>query len=434
MFKKLFAVIFIFTFSACSWTERSRSERRPASLLKTCDQLIDSFFLSSGYDQKSIRKMLHETQPHLSTESVGRKIEAASTRFGFFRANVSYHYRLHRELLGQMRTSDRLKPYSGRILGDAHPLNIDIVPNYRAGKGGFLTMNDPDDGAVGEYSLDILRYLSSLNVLDRFSFNSGQMKTIIEDGMKRYVDGLMGEVENYSKYTKQLLEKADSTSMNDYESWLEKKVKGFRFKERKSSGETYSLTPDDKESLEVTLRGLYGEQAVLHDSYVYKKSGGGSGELPRFEVLATLNLDNRGESLYWIEFKEITPTSAVYEYNTFDDGAARILDSLNLTHGKDYSLVEPVVEIGDRSFYQRLRWENFAEYNFDKIDDKSDAIDVILDQLYVIGTLHRRSFLGEGREEQLSQFVEEVSSISSDDWLFDSALLSSAMERSFKSL
>lgn len=151
-------------------------------------------------------------------------------------------------------------------------------------------------------------------------------------------------------------------------------------------------------------------------------------------MLVTLNLDERGDKLYWVEFKEIAPTSSVYSYNSYDVGAVRIIDNLSLTYGPDYSLVGPVAEIGDKPYYQRLRWDNFPGLEFDKINDRKEALAAISDQLYVVGQLHRQSFLSEGRQVEIQEYSDVVTAISTEDWLYDSSLLAAAMELSHHKL
>lgn len=91
-------------------------------------------------------------------------------------------------------------------------------------------MNDPDDGVLAEYSLDILRYLSSLKLLDSFKFSTKETESIFNEGMKRYLHGLKGEKASYSKHTRKLLEKAKSKNMDDHDDWLKDKVEDLRLK------------------------------------------------------------------------------------------------------------------------------------------------------------------------------------------------------------
>ena len=354
-------------------------------------------FISVAVYANDCRKILSELgmlYTKQTKEMLTVRIENATNKHKFLRSFIPYYYKRSFDLRESLPVYSKLKNHTGQIVGDAHVENFGFIVNNK-GKPKF-TMNDFDDTAEAPLFLDVMRLSQSASYVADLK----QAKLI-----EAYKKGLTNSKRKFSNYTEKLSKKAaqgGSTSKADFTMTKD----GPRFSEK--SAPSFDTTSKETELLLNVLTKKY-KNVKMHDSYRTMKESGGSAFGIRYHAL--IELDGK---THMIEFKEIMEGGIVKDWvkkNVAED--VRVQQSMNQLLGNDFDQFLDVVKVGNRPFQIRFKLEGNKSIDLGKVA-KDDLKDVIGDEFYLLGQLHRTS-LG-GTDKAVAAYAKDLDTVKVSDW------------------
>lgn len=332
------------------------ASRAPAQQLQTCREMLSDFY------------------PTQTSDFIDLRLENNTDFFSFFRAFSPVFYK-------EMQTPElnaMLKPlekFRGTIAADLHIENFGFIIDDK-GKVVF-TVNDIDDATEGEISRDVIRHFVSAKIVNK--------DISWEDYYSAYQKGLKGESHDFSFHVAQGMDNvADVTKKN-----LEKNIQfevPFKFIKFKKP---YKVTTEEENS--ELLKGLKKQfpQIEIFDQYMRMKEDGGSAGLKRYQVLARVSPKDK---VQWLDVKETAMSGYDRMFNPeskvpFEERLAAV--KANIYNGQfDESL--KVVNIQNHPYSVRFVDQFSSGLKLADIPE-DDYKDVILDEAYVIGKIHKLS-------------------------------------------
>jgi len=314
---------------------------------------------------------------HQSLETINSRLKDTQDSFYFFRSYVPYYYEILSKCKTEYTELNKLFNRKGLVVGDPHPMNFGTVFLNDSGKDIALSLNDPDDGGIGYYAADLVRYLSSIEIMSPETFK--------ENVITSYLEGLNGSSYQYSKKSLKILKKSigkmkPSSKYVDFDNQ--------KFSKRKSS--SYDLDENTIDLLKDIVKHDY--DAVLLEAYGLLKYTGGSGGLNRFEVLIKQNSKTYDNKIQWLEFKGIAPHPGNFPMTNFTNATLeqRYESNIILQQGKDALEHFKISSINGDQYLGCFRFSGNKSYDLEKISTK-DLKKIVSDQLYTLGKLHAKS-------------------------------------------
>lgn len=314
---------------------------------QNCAEIIQSFYKKQ--DMKRILSRIEATNndPHR-----------------FLRSFPPHFYKISDDLKLSNLLGDVYK-HQTVIGGDVHVENFGIRKFNNEYK---LLINDFDDLSFGNTILDVVRLLTSI----KFTGHKVDKK-FVKDFSQRYIEGLQGKKENYSKVTLEFFKEAKKNKSRISEKKIDIKAKKF-IKKREPS---FDMTSAEITFWKNEIKN-YGE---LVDSYKYIKESGGSGGLDRYELL----VEKDGE-LIWLEVKE-------WETPGINAGLKTKPPTYptRLSHVLKYDQPEipaTTFKYNGKVFFLREIHEGHVGISLTEIK-KKEMEELYLDEAYVLGDFHR---------------------------------------------
>ncbi|MFL5815917.1 MAG: DUF2252 family protein [Bdellovibrionia bacterium] len=359
----------------------------------------------ASFSADPLRRKLQELNPWLTPGQIEAKIESCGSSFKFMRSFVSTYYDLIANgIPGHAKRFAALRSHQGWIVGDAHPENFGALLNDR-GKSTF-TMNDLDDFSQGPLYLDFLRFISAVKLRD---------DTIsIKKLLKAYQKGLGGEDRDFSEATEKLLKKSEKKGLTV---------------DPDLPDDAVALTAAEKARMKKWVQDTLGDEFSFKDAYQRDREEGGSGGLQRLELLlASKAKAHISSDLVPVELKELTtPSTFPIQSGPIPSAEKRIEEGLDITLGRNASHVYRVVEWDGKKMLMRPRWDGNLSTKLKRFDD-DEVEDVIKDEAYELGALHRKS--ATDREAYLKAFSE----FSVSDWDEESDRVAKSIHKIFNDL
>lgn len=327
--------------------------------------------------------MLESFYPEQSKDFIDKRLEANKDFHSFYRAFSPVFYQ-------QVSSPDfanlykPLEKFRGTIAGDLHIENFGFVLDDK-GKVLF-TLNDFDDSTEGLLYHDVLRHFVSGKIVDK----NLSWKTYLEAYEKR----LKGEAHESSFYIQKGMEDVSSVTEKTLAKFISEEAP-FKFIKHK--------TPDRKttelelKSLTTSLKEKFPKIEIF-DHYVRIKEDGGSAGLKRYQVLARVRPQDK---IQWLDIKESAQSGYDKVFSVQDvDFAVRMSAFKERIY--DNRLDKSIEGISLEGKAYSLRYvDQFASGL--KLDDipSDDYADIIADEAYVVGRMHRLSL-----KDQAPSYVE----------------------------
>ncbi len=352
----MFALAFIYTKLAFNdFMPREGLSRSPASPDLNCKEMIQNFY------------------PNQSAEFIEKRLDANKDLHSFYRAFAPVFYK-------QVAAPEfaalyaPLKNYRGTIAGDLHIENFGFVIDDKG--RAFFTLNDFDDATDGLLYPDIIRHFISGKMVDK----NLEWKNYFE----AYAKGLRGEDHQNSFYVQKGLEDVSIITEKTLKKFVGESVP-FKFIKKKTPSRPTSA--DELNALTKSLKEKY-HKIEIFDHYVRIKEDGGSAGLKRFQVLARLKPQDK---VQWLDIKESTESGydkvysvaavpfekrvEAFKNQIYDNRLNKSIETMTI-QGRTYS-----VRHVDQ-FTSGLKLEDIPE---------DDYIDIIMDEAYAVGRMHRLS-------------------------------------------
>jgi hypothetical protein len=316
--------------------------------------------------------------------------------------------RLYTQLIAdnkeQLRIMEKAGKHKAYAAGDAHMENFGFtIDNQGLGK---LGLNDLDDPARSPVVMDVLK-LSQSAYYNYKKFDQPEM-------IKSYLRGLEEAPHEFSSYIQKLSEKS---------------VKGGEISKAKVKGEVlkfdtkpefdFPTTAEENKDILKSLKKIYGGTAEVHDTYWTSKVTGGSAFGKRFHVLA--RIDGKIE---FVELKQITDSAIAPELMVKEiPNSQRVKEARDILLGEGFDKRLSVVKIDGQDYQLRFKSKGNQSIVIDEID-KKELGDVIRDDFYILGKVHRQSLKAEGASPAkatalVDDYIKSIKSISDKDWSDD---------------
>jgi hypothetical protein len=355
---------------------------------------------SPANESQRCREMLASFYPSQTPEFLDARIKANKDFYSFYRAFSPIFYK---QMLDQNFGSifKPLEKYRGTIVGDLHVENFGFAIDDK-GKVVF-TVNDIDDATEGEIYYDVVRHFVSAKIVDK--------KIKWDDYFNAYQKGLKGESRDFSFYT----EKGMNEIVEVTEKYIDKYVSfegPIKFKNFKTPYRT--TTSLEAAELIRSLREKFPKIEIF-DHYVRIKEDGGSAGLKRFQVLARVSPKDK---IQWVDIKE----SAVSGYDKVNNPDAkeifekRVQNVKNNIYDNQFDKSLDVLTIEKHPY--SLRYVDQFASGLKLVDiPVDDYKDVILDEAYVVGRIHKLSLKEKANE--YAGIWAEVNSSTLEERLLD---------------
>lgn len=307
----------------------------------------------------------------------------------FFRESSLYFYKqVQNYPMGSAVKS--LERFQGIIVGDLHVENFGFILDDKT-KPSF-TINDFDETTKGAVFHDVIRHFIAGKIISKELEWSKYLEV--------YQKGLMAH-----EYTNSfLIRKETEEASGKINEILKENINfsgPFKFKKHKSGRPTSQI---ELKFLTEALEKKY-PKIKIYDHYVRIKKIGGSAGLRRFQVIARLEPHDR---IRWLDIKEASLSN--YEkvfkekITTFKE---RLADFKEFVYEGKFDQTVNLLEIEGVEY--GLRFVDQFAYSF-KVEDcqSDDLLDVIYDQAYLAGKIHRNSL-----KNDTSLYSDEVKKIKS---------------------
>lgn len=352
----MFALAFIYTkFAFNDFTPKNYNRAPAAAPSLTCKEMLEAFY------------------PDQSKDFIDNRLKANKDFHSFYRAFSPVFYKQ----VADPSFKSLFKPlekYKGTIAGDLHIENFGFVIDDK-GKVIF-TLNDFDDSTEGFLYHDVLRHFVSGKIVDK--------ELSWKKYYEAYVKGLKGEAHESSFYVQKGMEDVSEVTEKTLKKFIGEEAP-FKFIKHKTPDRP--TTAAELVELTKSLREKFPKVEIF-DHYVRIKEDGGSAGLKRFQVLARVKPQDK---VQWLDIKESTLSGydkvfgdqnlsfesrmAAFKERIYDGRLNKAIDSLML-EGKIYSL-----RYVDQ-FASGLKLEDIPA---------DDYADIIADEAYVVGRMHRLS-------------------------------------------
>ncbi|WPU65993.1 DUF2252 family protein [Peredibacter starrii] len=355
------------------------------------------FLLSSQLHAKPctnlVSKML-ELYPDQNTQMMITRIKNAQDKHMFMRAFIPYYYKESFEIKETIPVFQKLKNHRGQIVGDAHVGNFGLLLDNK-GKPA-MTLVDYDDVGEAPLFLDVMRLSQSASYVDDFDMTKF---------LEAYKRGLKGTDHQVSQYMTDLQAKSIKGGQTPKAKVLTT-PQGPRFGEKTEPAT--ALQPAQQKSLEKVLQTKFGKNTKLHDSYSTMKESGGSAYGTRYHGL--VEIDGK---ITFVEFKEIMKGGVIGWGKKAATDGKRVEGAMNTYLGKGFDENLSVVKIGDKSYQMRFKTEGNKAIDVSAVS-KKEVENVIADEFYILGTLHRRS-LG-NTNTGVTAYAKDLETVSIQEW------------------
>ena len=276
----------------------------------------------------------------------------------------------------------------GICFGDAHIENFGFV---LFADGPHFVYNDFDDSGYCPVGLDILRYLTSINLFEKKS--SDAFKKIARE----YVKVLSG---------KNSPQKLDSSFEFDPEKKREKNVSKLVENERFIESPEFSKVSENlKNEISMALKTNPDMQKLeLKDVVATKKEAGGSAGLEKYLIYVS---DSSGTKREILECKPlIAPGTAAGDWKTLPNNRVEFLQKEIWANLKPVNYFE--VKINDLNYVIRSRTKGSIDINSLNSDER---LELYKSQVGIIATLHKKTWHSSDNLEkwliQNTQFMGE---------------------------
>lgn len=331
---------------------------------------------ASGKDL-SCKELIAHFYPNQTKSFIKNRIKANEDFHSFFRAFAPLFYKELKDDKELQKLFLPLKKFQGTIAGDLHLENFGFIVDDK-GKV-FFNLNDFDDVTEGILFQDLTRHFLSAKIVDKdISWHKF---------FKAYRNGINNDPHTYSYYVEKGLE-----DVNDE---TEKVLKAFissdepiKFIKRKTPSR--DIEEVELKNLKKALKTKF-PKFEIHDQYVRIKEDGGSAGLIRYQVLGR---KKPSDKIQWFDIKE----SAVSGYDRANETNVSFEKRIKALKGNIYSdrMNKSITILDvDGHPYSFRAVDQFATSI--KLSDipEDDYSDIIQDQAYVIGKMHRQSLIGE---------------------------------------
>lgn len=335
------------------------------------------------------------------------RFENANDSHKFLRSFIPFYYDKAFKLKEKLPVFQKLGQYRGQIVGDAHVENFGFLIDNK-GKAR-LTMNDFDDTAHGPVFLDVLRLSKSSSYVSNI-----KQKKLIE----AYVEGIQGTKREMSSYITKLAEKAEKGGKKPKVDAVKTK-QGLKFAEKNEPN--FPVTSEELGSMEKALQEKFGK-IKIHDSYRTMKESGGSAFGKRYHAI----VDVRGET-HFIELKEIKEGGVVSSWVTKPvTEEERVRQGMKAFHQNDFEDHLTVVSLDGKPYQARFKLEGIKSIDLASVK-KKDLDQVILDEFYLLGQLHRTS-LG----NKVKDYIQDLLRVKTKEWEESVSILRDEMDKAYK--
>lgn len=375
-------------------------------------KFIPLFFISFSLHAKPckdlIQKML-EHYPDQDTQKILLRFQNAKDKHKFMRAFIPYYYKEAFDVKEALPVYQKLKAHKGQMIGDAHVENFGfIVSNKGVPK---FTFNDYDDVAEAPVFLDVLRHYQSASYM-----TDSKKKKLIE----AYKMGVLGIKRPYSSYIQKLEVKAKKGGFTTKADILET-PHGPKFASKDEPN--FGLTAKEKTSVEKVFKDKFGTKIKLHDVYRTMKESGGSAFGTRYHALVELN-----GQIQFIELKQVMEGGVVAWTKKTND-SKRVKSSMQTFLGDDFDQRLDVVNVGKDPYQLRFKSKGNVSIDFAELSEKQ-MDQVIQDEIYLIGQLHRTS-LG-GTDKSVSAYVKDFETTTIEEWDKSVEIMKNKMKKAYK--
>ena len=257
----------------------------------------------------------------------------------------------------------------GVCFGDAHIENFGFV---LFADGPHFVYNDFDDSGYCPVGLDILRYLTSINLFEKKSSEA------FEKIAKEYVRVLTG---------KNSPQKLDSSLEFDPQKKREKNVSNLIENERFIESPEFSKVSENlKNEISKALKTNSDMQKLeLKDIVATKKEAGGSAGLEKYLIYVS---DSSGAKREILECKPlIVPGTAAGEWKTLPNNRVEFLQQEIWGNLKPVNYFQ--VKINNLNYVIRSRTKGSIDLNSLNSDER---LDLYKSQVGIIATLHKKSW------------------------------------------
>lgn len=217
------------------------------------------------------------------------KINDAKDAFKFYRAFVDFYYLTLSHNFDYLTEIAKMKNSLAWCAGDAHAENFGFL--IKANKDSIFTLNDWDDSITCPAFFDITRLLVGNQLFDHNISSS--------DLLDQYLTGLELKDNPFPEVLLKELAKSKEKSTGISPKKLESPNRLLRSKD------TEELNANEKREITNLLTSKINSNLSLIDSFKFKKVGGGSGGMQRYNVLVKISGQN-----YLLELKQIKDSSA----------------------------------------------------------------------------------------------------------------------------
>lgn len=365
---------------------------------------------SEAKNCKNVLKDLLALYPEQNKTMMVARIENAKNKHMFMRAFIPYYYKHAYKMRKTLPVYDKLKNHVGQIVGDAHVGNFGFMVDNK-GKS-LLTLNDFDDVAEAPLFLDVMRLSQSASYVGDFK----QSKLL-----DAYKKGLSGSDYGYSDYIKSLKAKSEKGSITT-KADIEVTTRGPRFASKTEPAK--ALTKNQSTEIQNILKEKYGKETKIHDSYKTMKESGGSAFGTRYHTL--MEVDGK---MHFVEFKEIMDGGVVSQWLKKPvTNEERILNARRTFLGNNFNEKLDVVKIGDRSFQIRFKAKGNKSIDVKAVKD-THVEDVIADEFYTLGQLHRQSLAASGTK--VSDYLKDFNSVTREEWEESVKIMKKEMKKAY---
>jgi hypothetical protein len=328
----------------------------------------------------SCKEIIAQFYPEQTKAFLKNRIEVNKDFHSFFRAFAPLFYKELRDDKEIQKLFLPLKKYQGIIAGDLHLENFGFIVDDK-GKV-FFNLNDFDDVTEGMLFQDLARHFLSAKIVDKdMSWHKF---------FKSYRHGLNSDPHSYSYYVEKGIEDVTDETEKVLKTYISSD-EPLKFIKRKTPSR--DIEADELTILKKALKDNF-PKFEMHDQYVRIKEDGGSAGLIRFQVLGRKKPQDQ---IQWFDIKE----SAVSGYDKanetnvpFEKRIAALKDKI-YSNRMDKSIT--ILDIGGHPYSFRAVDQFATSIKLSDIPE-DDYSDIIQDQAYVIGRMHRQSLIGEKDE------------------------------------
>ena len=317
------------------------------------------------------------------------KINASENSFKFYRAFVDFYYLTLKSNEDFLTEIASMNEFSAWCAGDAHAENFGFL--IQSNNNSIFTLNDWDDSTNCPAFLDITRLLVGNQLFDKDISSA--------DLLDKYIEGLELREYPFPAVMLKELEKSKSRST----SIASKKLEGPNRLLKSSDSEELSV--NEKKLIQSILTTKINRNLVVLDSLKFKKVGGGSGGLRRYNMLVQI-----GTAHFLLELKQIQDSSAkVYEKVAMPP-TERLLKSFDNFMMSDIHPFYQAVILESTPYLIRPLFDGNIGINLTKYKNK-EIVDVLKYEAYMLGYLHSYSLVNK------EQYISAVKAISRQKYL-----------------